>query len=206
MINNREQYGQFFSKSKESAYGKPVKMVQLIPEYVKSGSALDLGAGDGRHSLFLAAHGLQVKAIDTSDIGLDKLKQSADQMGVTVDTQVADLAQWSFDGAYDAIVATVIFQHLNTQDALRVLSDMKSHTRPQGVNAISLFTKSGDRYRIDQVEDPTAFYPEDGWLKEFYKDWEVLEFEEAEAPLIGKFRDDGTQMSNTVSRILARKP
>jgi hypothetical protein len=104
------------------------------------------------------------------------------------------------------IVATVIFQHLPTQGALPLLEEMKARTNPGGVNAITLFTKNGDRYALDKQEDPDAFYPEDCWLKEFYQDWEVLEHELSSSPLIGKSHEDGTPMTNMVEKILARKP
>lgn len=206
MLNNKEQYNQFFSKSKESAYGKPGKLVESIAEHLSSGKALDLGAGDGRNAMFLAEKGFAVKAIDTSTSGIEKLSQSANGKGLQVETVVGDVTQWEFDSTYDVILAITLLQHLKTEDALRVLEAMQAYTNENGLNAISLFTNNGDRYRLDQIEDPDAFYPADGWLKEFYKDWEILNYEESEALLINRFREDGSPMKNVVAKILARKP
>jgi hypothetical protein len=58
------------------------------------------------------------------------------------------------------MIAVQIFQHLQTADALRVMHDIKHRTRPGGINLISLFTSSGDRYDMDRELDPGAFYPE----------------------------------------------
>lgn len=206
MRNNIEQYGKFYEKSPEHSYGKPIKIVEAIPDIVKTGSVLDIGAGDGRHSLFLASKGFEVKALDTSQVALDKLKAFAQKGSFKIETIAADLSQWTFDGDYDAMIVTVTLQHLQTVDALRVLEQMKKHTKSQGVNAIALFTSTGDRYELDKQEDPGAFYPADGWLKEYYKDWEIISYDQIEPPLINKTRPDGTPMRNVVERMLARKP
>lgn len=203
----KENYENFYGKTElESSYGPPAKIVEMIPEVLSSGKVLDLGAGDGRHALFLAQKGFTVKAVDLSEAGLEKLRKLAARQGTAIEIEAADLSQWSITGEHDAIVATVVFQHLPTEQALRLLGEMKERTKDGGINAITLFTKTGDRALLDQEEDPGAFYPDDGWLKEFYKDWEIIDQGTVTSPLIGKFRKDGSPMQNVVERILARKP
>ena len=203
----KENYQKFYGNVEhESSYGKPGKIVTLIPEHRQGGSVLDLGAGDGRHSLFLASKGFDVKAVDVSEAGLEKLKRFAAAEQLDIKTLVEDLAAWSIDGSYDVMVATSILQHLPTGQAMRLLRDMQTHTNPEGLNAISLFTKNSERYNLDREEDPEAFYPEEGWLKDFYKDWDILDHQTYEAELIGKTHPDGSPMKNLMERILARKP
>jgi SAM-dependent methyltransferase len=206
MINDKETYAGFYSKSVEHSYGKPNKNVELIPEYLSSGSALDLGAGDGRHAILLASAGFEVKALDTSQVALDKMQRIAKENGVKVEGVLADLTGWSFDTDYDALVAAFILQHLQKEDALRLMDEMRKHTKPNGLNAVSLFTKTGDRYLEDRKDDPNAFYPDDNWLQEYYKDWEILDFETSEATIINRTRKDGSPARNNVEKILARKP
>ena len=55
--------------------GRPEKLVENILQYRSAGSVLEVGAGEGRNALFLAAHGFQVQAIDTSSVGLEKLRK-----------------------------------------------------------------------------------------------------------------------------------
>ncbi|MCC6563683.1 methyltransferase domain-containing protein [Candidatus Uhrbacteria bacterium] len=203
----KENYANFYgSNKKESSYGKPVKVVERLGELLPHGSVLDLGAGDGRHALFLASKGLDVTAVDLSEAALEKLQEHAKEQGLQVKTELADLSDWSIENDYDAMVIVVTLQHLKTEDALRVLGEMKSHTKPGGLNAVSLFTKTGDRYAMDREEDPDAFYPEDGWIKDYYKDWEILTSAMRNAPIIGRTRPDGTPMENNVEVILAKKP
>ena len=202
-----ENYKNFYDNMRnESSYGSPAPVVLQIPDTIPPGSVLDLGAGDGRHALFLAARGFQVNAVDISEAGLEKLQRRASEQRLTIETHVVDLAHWSIDRDYNAIVAVVVFQHLAKNDALRLLDEMKQHTTSGGVNAVTVFTKTGDRYDQDRKEDPDAFYPDDGWLKKFYADWNIVEYESTNGALIGKFRDDGTPMMNVVEKILAQKP
>jgi 2-polyprenyl-3-methyl-5-hydroxy-6-metoxy-1,4-benzoquinol methylase len=55
------------------------------------GSALDLGAGEGRNATWLARQGCAVTAVDFSDVALRKARQLAEASGVEIDSVVADV-------------------------------------------------------------------------------------------------------------------
>ncbi len=62
------------------------------------GRALDLAAGEGRNSVWLAARGWRVTAVDFSRVGLDKGRQLSDDHGIDdgqVDWVVADLSEYT---------------------------------------------------------------------------------------------------------------
>lgn len=205
---SQEGLTKFFNKTEKSSFGEPVKTVERLAELIPPGSVLDLGAGDGRNALYLAQKGFAVKAVDLSEAGIAKLNRLAKEAGLVVQTEVADASAYTIDSDYDAFVVVLLFQFLNEQDSLRIMHEMKRHTKQGGVHVVHVFTKSGDRQRLDMEEDPgsSCFYPNDGWLKEFYHDWEIVEHSSASGPLIGKFHEDGTQMTSVVERIIARKP
>ena len=58
------------------------------------GRALDLGAGEGRHAVWLAALGWRVTAVDFSAVGLGKAEAEATRRGQRVDWVVADARSW----------------------------------------------------------------------------------------------------------------
>jgi SAM-dependent methyltransferase len=59
-----------------------------------TGRALDLGAGEGRHAVWLASLGWQVTAVDFSAVGLERGRAGADEVGVDVDWVVDDVRMW----------------------------------------------------------------------------------------------------------------
>ena len=58
------------------------------------GRALDLGAGEGRHGVWLASLGWQVSAVDFSAVGIERGRHAASEAGVQIDWVVADLRTW----------------------------------------------------------------------------------------------------------------
>jgi SAM-dependent methyltransferase len=75
-----------------------------------TGLALDLGAGEGRHSVWLAALGWQVTAVDFSAAGIERGRSGAQDVGVEVDWVVADVRTWEPpEGAtFDLILAAYL--------------------------------------------------------------------------------------------------
>ncbi len=73
------------------------------------GRALDLGTGEGRNAIWLAAQGWQVTAVDFSPVGLEKAARLAAGRGVSVDWAQADLHHYQPErGAYDLVLLAYI--------------------------------------------------------------------------------------------------
>lgn len=203
---SKEGIANFYKRIEhDSSFGNPVASVERLTELLPSGSVLDLGAGDGRHALYLASKGFEVKAVDISEAGIEKLRRFAKARELVIQTEVVDVSKYSIESDYDAIVAILLFQFLTADTSMRLMKEMKEHTKPGGINVVHVFTKTGDRPRLDQEGDPTAFYPNDNWLKTFYSDWDVIGHSSSNGPLIGKFHEDGTPMTSIVEKIIARK-
>jgi rhodanese-related sulfurtransferase len=78
----------------------------LVP---RSGRALDVACGRGRHALLLASTGLQVTALDRDAVALAHLQEFADRLGLPVQTRVVDLETGApdlGDDGYDLVVVT----------------------------------------------------------------------------------------------------
>ena len=75
-----EQYDRIYGKQEQVfGGGEPHPLVTKIPEIIKSGQVLEFGAGQGRNSLYLAERGLDVKAIDISETGVETIRRLANE-------------------------------------------------------------------------------------------------------------------------------
>jgi tellurite methyltransferase len=196
-----QRYNNIYSQNK-NVFGKgnPVKEVTDIPGFLKSGSIMELGAGQGRNSIYLAEKGFDVTAVDFSLVGLENIKQQAEEKNLKIVIENEDVANFDIPENYDAFVATFVLHELNREDALSLITKMKNHTNLGGLNIIATFINKGDLKGIN----PEKFKPEEGELKDLYSDWEVLSYTEQDSMMNSK-RADGTNMHNFTATITARK-
>ena len=61
---------------------------------IPSGPVLVIGAGEGRNAVYLAEQGYEVTAMDQSAVGLSNASELAAERGVTITTEVGDLADY----------------------------------------------------------------------------------------------------------------
>lgn len=103
---------------------------QLLTE-VPPGRALDVAAGEGRMSLWLASRGWEVTALDFSAAGLDRGRARAAERGLQVDWQVADATTAEFgEQAHDLVL--VLYLHLPRADLAAVLKRCAAAVAPGG--------------------------------------------------------------------------
>ncbi len=80
---------------------------------VPPGRALDLGCGNGRNSLYLAANGFTVTAWDKNAMSINNVETIRAAEGLdNLQTAVKDLNSLTFDGEYDLILSTVVMMFL----------------------------------------------------------------------------------------------
>lgn len=110
-----ERYG-----SEEYAYGTaPNDFLAGVADRIPPGRVLCLAEGEGRNAVFLAGLGYRVVGVDASPAGLEKAQRLARERGVSVETEVADLAEYTIQpGCWNGIVS--IFAHLPPEQRLRL--------------------------------------------------------------------------------------
>jgi SAM-dependent methyltransferase len=96
------------------------------------GRALDLGAGEGRNAVWLAARGWQVTAVDFSAVGLDKGRRLAGARGVAVDWVCADVLGYQPEAQSFQLVLVAYLQ-LRAAELYGVLRRAAAALAPGGV-------------------------------------------------------------------------
>lgn len=103
------------------------------------GNILCLADGEGRNSVYLATLGYDVTAVDSSDVGLAKAQKLAAEKGVTITTQVADLADYDLgQGQWQGIVS--IFCHLPPPLRKQVHGNINTALADGGVFLLEAYT------------------------------------------------------------------
>ena len=203
MPEESKHYDKIYSENKVTfGAGKPEKIVQDILRYRTSGSVLELGAGEGRNSLFLSSNGFDVTAQDISEVGVHKIIKQAADRNLKIHTEIGDARTLNLNLSFDIFVCTFMLHHLLRNNALKLIGQMQKHTNSKGLNAITVFTKNGDFYKKNPQTN--NFYPDTNELKELYADWEILEYEEVQSKAFQK-NPDGSPMFNVAAKLLAKK-
>lgn len=137
--------------------------------------ALDVACGAGRHAVFLAARGFSVTAVDSSRVGVGLLEERARASGLEVDARVADLERGEFAFEPGAYALVCDFQYLQ-RDLFPV---MRAAVRRGGLFVAA--THMQDERPGLRPMNPD-FLLRAGELREYFRGWELLHYEEARRP------------------------
>jgi len=170
----------------------------LIPP----GNTLDLGCGNGRNSLYLAANGYSVTAWDKNPMSIANIERIKAAEGLThLEIATVDLNALSFEGEYDFILSTVVMMFLEPQTIPGLIANMQRTTVPGGYNLIVAAMDTDDFPCT--VGFPFAF--KTGELAEYYTGWEVVKYNEDVGEL-HRTDANGNRIKLRFVTLLARKP
>jgi SAM-dependent methyltransferase len=148
------------------AYGDiPNDFVVEVAAHIPKGPILCLAEGEGRNAAFLASRGHAVTAMDLSAVGLEKAHRLAQRAGVSITTEVGDLAHYAI--ARESFAAVVcIWMHLPSALHRQVMQRVAAGLLPGGVLVFEAYTpdqlrhKTGGPQDLDMLADPTTFRAE----------------------------------------------
>ena len=124
----------------EYVYGtEPNTFLVSVVDQIPKGRVLSLAEGEGRNGVYLAGLGYKVLGVDSSAVGLGKAQRLAEERGVTLETQVADLANFHIKpNSWDAVIS--IFCHLPSGIRSSVHHKVVAGLRPGGVLVLEAYT------------------------------------------------------------------
>jgi SAM-dependent methyltransferase len=133
----------------------------------KSGEALDLACGSGRHAIWLAEQGFRTVAVDRDAAAIDTLQKEAARRGLSIRTFVIDLENGERFLKPDSFDLIVGIHYLHRP----LFPSIVSALRPGGVLVYETFTRA--QAARGKPTNP-AFLLEPGELVELVQPLEVL--------------------------------
>ena len=155
----QETWNDLFAKRE----GREHQFNKFLAETVKDrkpGRALDIGMGQGRNALFLAALGWEVTGFDISEVGVKQARAEAQKRGLKLDAQVGDVDKFDYGKRrWDLVVGMYMHEYL-TRNAAKVVDSLK----PGGILVIEGIHRDinkdnlmGERYGYRSNELPKVF-------------------------------------------------
>jgi cyclopropane fatty-acyl-phospholipid synthase-like methyltransferase len=139
-------------------------------------TALSVADGEGRNGVWLAEQGLDVLTIDFSPAALAKARALADERGVRLRTEVADVTSWRWPAAaFDVIAAIFIF--VDPPDRNAFFTNLKTALKPGGLLLMQGYRPEQLSFRTGGPPDGKRLYTR-AMLEESFGDMTELDIRE----------------------------
>ncbi|MBI5752647.1 MAG: class I SAM-dependent methyltransferase [Hydrogenophilales bacterium] len=141
--------------------------------------ALAVADGEGRNGVWLAEQGLDVLSVEYSLPAVEKAKQLAQERGVALAFEVADVLAWHWPAnAYD-VVAAIFIQFASPADRSQLFRHIKAALKPGGCLILQGYTPKQLEYKTGGPPSAENMYTPE-LLRAAFADMEILHLAEHE--------------------------
>lgn len=168
-------------KNKNFYWGlKPNPILKKFLTLIPKGTVLDIGAGEGRNSIFLSKHGFQVEAIDKIAEGLKKCKILAQKNNLSIKTKVCDIRNFEFvQNKYSLVLASASLDFLKKSEIEKIIKQIKISLVKNGFIYLSVFSTKDPMYKkikqkkLKEVEKNTFYLSKHKTYRHFFTKSEI---------------------------------
>jgi SAM-dependent methyltransferase len=136
----------------------------LLP---KSGKALAIADGEGRNGVWLAQRGLDVLSMDFSPTALAKAKALAQERGVTLRIEQADILTWNWPNAEFDVVVGIFFQFASPAERARIFAGIRRALKPGALLLLEGYGPKQLEYKTGGPSELENLYTEELLRAEF---------------------------------------
>jgi len=138
---------------------------------------LAVADGEGRNGVWLAEQGLNVLSVDSSSVAVSKARALAQQRGVTMDVELADLAVWKWGVDRFDVVAAIFIQFAPPAQREQMFGHIKQCLKPGGLLLLQGYTPRQLEYRTGGPSQIDNLYTE-AMLRTAFADMDILHLQE----------------------------
>ncbi|AXX91192.1 tellurium resistance protein [Malaciobacter molluscorum LMG 25693] len=201
-MTQQEFWNKKFSK-KGFLYGEDANSFLKANENLLKNSKdlLFLGEGEGRNAIYFALNeAFNIESIDASNIGLEKLQNRANTLGMNnISTTCLDLNEWAPTKKYDAILFSYLHMHNKHRDLL--FEKIEDSLHKNGYLIAEVFSKKQINYSSGGPKDLTLLYEESDFLNRFNNSKKIKVSEE----IVNLQEGNGHQGKACVIRVIIQK-
>lgn len=142
------------------------KLLSFLPSWA---SVFDFGAWKWRQAIFLAKNGVQVYVQDREKDYLEVIEAICIQENLSniFIEEVSEAQNYKLKTNYDALLCIRVLHFLGTEDAKKVIENMKEHTKKGWHNVLQVFLKETEH-------KPEYFFPDLSELETLYNWWQMV--------------------------------
>lgn len=160
---------------------KPEEGLIEAIQYAPAGIALDIGAGEGRNSIFLAKNGFKVEAIDTIKEGLEKCKKITGKYNLPIKTKVIDIRRFEFDkNKFSLILSIVTIDFLKFSEIKKIITQVKESLKRGGIFYLVVFSINDPAIKVCKkkskvIEHNTFYIAKSKTFRHFFEKKELID-------------------------------
>lgn len=140
-------------------------------------SCLAVADGEGRNGVWLAQQGLRVLSVEASAVALNKAKKLAQQRGVAIEFEQADLVQWDWgEHRFDVVVA-IFIQFTGPAQREQMFASIKRCLKPGGLLLLQGYMPRQLEYKTGGPSQAENLYTE-ALLRKAFGDMEIVHLRE----------------------------
>jgi len=163
---------------------------------------LAIADGEGRNGVWLAQQGLQVVAVDSSNVALHKAQKLAQQRGVSVQFELADLLQWDWGVARYDVVVGIFIQFAPPGVREQMFARIEQCLKPGGLLLLEGYAPRQIGYKTGGPSQLENLYTV-AMLREAFSAMDILELRDYDAEIE---EGPGHKGISALVDLVARKP
>jgi len=173
-MNFKNRFNQKYKETPNVFGTQPMPVLKKALNYISNGTALDLGVGNGRNTLYLLSKNFVVTGVDMSKEGIELIKNRI-PAGSNIKLTVGNVLDFKSDEKFDLVCAIGLLHFLDIEDINTLIIKMKKLTKVGGINVIAARMAQNLRQDLPHIFSPNE-------LKDFYKEegWEIKEYSETD--------------------------